>query len=215
MFRSIRSRLPRIGRWPRLLLAGACLLLALNSALGAKQVVAQSPRTVAVVVATRDLPAGHSLTRHDVAVARWPAALRPATARGDPALVIGERLAGPIVAREAITVARVVGADLADGLGRGRVATPVSLGNPHTVDLVRAGDRIDLLETARPPEIADPGLAVDPKVDTLASGALVLAVWPATDGADAELVVAVGRATAVRITRDTATHVFTAVVDPP
>jgi hypothetical protein len=40
-------------------------------------------------------------------------------------------------------------------------------------------------------------------------------VLPATDQAGAELVLAVDRATAVRITRDSSNHVFTAVVAPP
>src|SRR5579862_2422378 len=77
MFGSLRHRLPRLGRAPRLCLAGACLLLALLSATGAKHGPAPAP-SVAVLVAARDLPAGHTLARSDVAVGRWPPDLRPA-----------------------------------------------------------------------------------------------------------------------------------------
>jgi Flp pilus assembly protein CpaB len=215
MFRSLRRPFPRIGRWPRFLLAGTCVLLALSSALGAKRgALPQSP-TAAVVVAARSLPAGHLLMRDDLAVARWPATMGPTSARGDPTLVVGKRLAGPVAAGEAITTTRILGAHLTDGLGARFVAAPVVLGDPHAADLVRAGDRVDLLEAARPPDIVDPAQTADPTIDTVASDALVLAVLPARADADAELVLAVRRSTAVRITRDTASHVFTAVVNPP
>ncbi len=215
MFGSLRRPLPRIGRVPRLLLAGSCVLLALTSALGAKPSTARVPRAVGVVVARRDLPAGRLLVRHDLTLARWPAALRPAGTRGDPALLVGRRLAGPIAAREAVTTQRLVGADLAAGLAAGLVATPVVLDDPHAADLVRAGNRIDLLEAARPPEIADLAHLAAPEVRTVATHSLVLAVLAATADAEAELIVAVDRTTAVRITRDTSGHVFTAVVVAP
>src|SRR4051812_50031977 len=88
--------LPRIGRWPRLLVAGTCLLLALASAVGGHQAV-DAPAATAqpVVVAARPLPAGHLLARADLALARWPTAGRPAGARSDPSTVAGRRLAGP------------------------------------------------------------------------------------------------------------------------
>jgi len=213
MIRSVR--LPQLGIWPRLLLAGTCVLLAASSALGAKHAAARLPPSAAVVVAARDLPAGHALTRRDVAVARWPAAIRPAGASGEPASVVGRRLAGPVREREAITTTRLVGADLAAGLAPGLLATTVALGDPHATDLVRAGDHVDLIEAARPPDIADPGLVGTSDVRTVAANAVVLAVLPAGASANAELVVAVRRSTAVRITRDSSDHVFTAVVVPP
>lgn len=213
MFGAIR--LPRLGRWPRLVLAGTCLLLALVSALGAKHDAAPPPQSVPVVVAAHDLAAGHLLTRHDVTVARWPGAIRPPGARGDPAAVAGRRLAGPVRTREALTATRLLGSDLAAGLGAGLVATTVELGDAHASDLVRAGDRVDLLEAARPPDIAALGPAAPTRVLTLASHVMVLAVLPATADAEAELVIATDRGTAVRITRDSPDHVFTAVVAPP
>jgi pilus assembly protein CpaB len=213
MFGAIR--LPRLGRWPRLVLAGMCLLLALASALGGKHGAAPQLRSEPVLVAARDLPAGHLLTRHDVLVAPWPVAIGPPDARSDPAAVVGRRLAGPVRAREALTATRLLGPDLAAGLGGRLVATTVTLGDAHASDLVRAGDNVDLLEASRPPEIVDPGRAPSPRVRTVATHVVVLAVLPATADAEAELVVATSRTTAVRITRDSPDHVFTAVVVPP
>jgi Flp pilus assembly protein CpaB len=211
----LRRYLSGVGRWPRLLLAGCCLLLALASAVNGRRTAQPLTHTVPVVVAARDLPAGHQLTRRDLRVARWPPPLRPAGARGDPTAVTGRRLAGPIGGDEPITGSRLIGADLAAALPRRLVAVAVTLDDEHAVELVRPGDRIDLLEAARPVDPLAGDSEASTRITELATHASVLAVLPATASSGAELVVAVDRSTAVRITRDTATHVFTAVVVPP
>ena len=211
----LRHSLPRVGKWPRLLLAGCCVLLALAGSVHSKPAPGAVPHSVPVVVAAADLPAGRQLARPDLAVVRWPAALRPAGARGDPEQLTGRRLAGPVGAGEVITGTRLIGADLTAGLSPRLVAAAITLGDPQTGDLVRPGDRVDLLEAARP---VDPlvGASTSPgEVADVATHVLVLAVLPATDASDAELVVAVDRDTAMRITRDSQTHLFTAVVVPP
>jgi Flp pilus assembly protein CpaB len=216
MFASLRGRLPRIGRVPRLLVAATCLLLALASAVGGKARSRQRSSGVPVVVAARDLPAGHRLAARDLAVLYLPRAARPAAARAGPGALTGARLAGPVTAREPITPAELVGASLASGLGRGLLAAPVAVGDPHVVDLIRRGDRIDLLEAARPPDVLDAApSALSTRVDTVARASLVLAVLPEQDSAGAELIIATDRRTASRITRDSASHVFTPVVVPP
>ena len=214
MFGSIRLRLPRIGKWPRLLLAGTCLLLALGTALSGHKHKPAATRSVAVVVAAHDMPAGHLLHRSDLAVARWPPGLCPRRVRGDPRQLVGRRLAGPVTAREAITGSRLVSADLAAGLGPGLVAAAVVLADPRADDLVRTGDRVDILATTRPPDIADPQHTTTALISTVARSVRVLAVLPAGETTDAELLVAVDRATAVRITRDSAGQLFTTLVDP-
>lgn len=214
MFR-LRRYIPRIGRWPRLLLAGCCLLLALASAVSGKPAAEPLTRTAPVVVAASDLPAGHQLTRADLTVMRWPPQLRPAGALDDPSALTGRRLAGPVGDGEPITNIRLVGADLAAGLPHRLVAAAVALGDDHAVELVRPGNLVDLLESDRPvdPLAGAPSRTSD--VTDLATHVAVLAVLPATESSDAELVLAVNRPTAVRISRDSATHVFTAVVVPP
>jgi Flp pilus assembly protein CpaB len=215
MLRSLRRLPPRIGIAPRLLIAGTCLLLAASSALGGDHRTPPTPQAAPLVVAARDLPAGRVLAARDLTMVRCPPTLRPVGARGDPAALLGRRLAGPVTAREPITAARLVGADLVAGLPTGLVAAPVVLGDPHTADLVRAGDRVDLLATARPPDLTGLPALPEPRAQALAADVLVLAVLPVTSDADAELVVAVTRETALRIAREATARVFTAVVKPP
>jgi Flp pilus assembly protein CpaB len=213
MFASLRARLPRIGRWPRLLLAGTCALLALASLAGGRP--GPTADGVAVVVASHDMPAGHRLQRADIALLRLPRAAQPVGARADPGAFVGARLAGPIRSREPITPTRLVSAGLAAGLPAGEVAAPVQLAGSHVTDLVRRGDHVDLLETERPPDVLDGSAPPATRVDTVGRHLLVLAVLPPGDDGNAELIVATDRVGTVRITRDSSNHIFTAVVDPP
>ncbi|MDT7573146.1 MAG: pilus assembly protein CpaB [Actinomycetota bacterium] len=134
-------------------------------------------------------------------------------ARADPGAVIGRRLAGPMTAREAVTPPRLLGPGLTAGLPPGVVAASVPLDDPHTSDLIQAGDHVELLETPRPADFAPAAATHPPRVATVASHALVLAVLPHVN--DAEVVLAVDRATAVQIARDRAGQVFAVVADPP
>lgn len=218
MFRSLRTRLPRFGRIPRLCAAGICLLLALGSAAGARRAPgrAADPRSLPVVVAARDLPAGHVLTPKDLRTARWPPTQRPADAHADPRRLEHRRLAGPVSAREPITSGRLLGHDLAAGLPAGLVATPVAVADPHAAELVHAGNRVDLLCTPRPPELTDGTRRPDDaKVRTLVSRARVLAVLPGTEDVGPEIVLATDRETAVSITRAGLNGLFTVVADSP
>ena len=218
MFSFLRARLPRrwlrLGRFPRLCGVGICLLLAARSAAaertGDRGAAAAGP---VVLVAARTLPAGHILTAADLRRARWPAGARPAGSTVGVAEVVGRRLAGPLGAGEAITGTRLVGRDLAAGLSGDVVATAVPLADPHAADLVRPGDRVELLSTLRSDDPSGSGVS---GAGMTVPDARVLAVLPATEaGAGAELVVAVPRPVAARIVRDEPTHVFTAVLAPP
>jgi pilus assembly protein CpaB len=199
MLRSLRRRLPRLGRTPRLLAAGLCLLLALISALGAHAAAPATARTLPVVVAARDLPAGHRLAAADLRVARWPAALRPGGVLSRAAPLVGRRTAGPLQAREAVTATRVLGNGLLTGLAAGSLAAAVPLADPHAADLIRAGDLVDLVETPRPVDTDLAPASHPPVVTTVATRVLVLAVLPHTADADSEAILAVDRPTALRI----------------
>lgn len=181
----------------------------------AQHAAAPSSTPVPVVVATSDLPAGHALARADLRVVRWPASLRPPGARAAPRTLIGRRLAGPVGAGEALTPTRLFGSGLTAGLPRGAVAAAVPLDDPRSADLVRAGDHLELLATPRPADIETAPATSAPTVSTVASHALVLAVLPHTADADASVVLAVDRATAVQIARDRAGQVFAVLADPP
>jgi pilus assembly protein CpaB len=214
MFAALRHRLPRLGWFPRLCAVGICLLLALSSALGRRGNLPVR-HSVPVLVAARDLPAGHTLRGADVRIARWPPELRPSAARASPAGLLGRRLIAPISARAAVTSNQLLGPGLTAGLSTGLAAASVSVDDPHLVEFVHAGVHVDLLATARPPDGLDPPAARSPVVTTVARTVLVLATFAGTDGASSEVVLAVDRATAVAIVRDRATQVFTVVTDPP
>ncbi len=214
MFAALRHRLPRLGRFPRLCAVGICLLLALSSALGDRgRTPAQG--SVPVLVAARDLPAGHTLRGADVRIARWPPGLRPSSARASPAGVVGRRLIAPISAREAVTSNQLLGPGLTARLPTGLVAASVGVDDPHVAAFVHAGGHVDLLATSRPPDGLDSPGARPPAVVTVARALLVLATFAGADGTSSEVVLAVDRATAVAIVRDRATQVFTVVTNPP
>jgi len=213
VFATLCHRLPRLGRVPRLCAIGICLLLALDRA--ATGAAARDRPTAGasapVVVAVRTLPVGHVLARGDLRVVAWPRALRPASARGDPRPLLGRRLSGSVGRGEPVTDARLVGPELASGLPDGLVAAAVPLPDPHAVDLVRPGDRVDLLASPRTDGV-DPSTG---SVTTVARGVRTLAVFAAGSDAAAELVVAVPRDIAVAITRAGTSRLFTAVVIAP
>jgi pilus assembly protein CpaB len=215
MLRSLRRALPRLGRWPRLGAAGICLLLALDTALGASHDHAVAARTVGVVVAARFVPAGQALTAADLALARWPIALRPDGTRSTIRSLVGERAAGPIAPREPITSSRLVGADLSAGLPAGESALTVSLDDPRAGELVHRGDRVDLLAAPLASDVDVPSIRARPQVDTVAEGVLVLDVLAARDDDATELIIAADPDTTLDITGRRSSEAFTAVVVSP
>jgi hypothetical protein len=107
------------------------------------------------------------------------------------------------------------GTGLAARLPAGFVAAAVGLDDPGGAELVRAGDRVDILETDRPTDLVDPGTAPPGSVDTVVRRGLVLRVVSGRDDGSAALVLAVDRPTALRLARDRTARVFTAVVVAP
>lgn len=202
-------RFPLIGRWsgwPRRLAAVSCLLLAVTSFAGEHAAAARA-RHDAVLLATRDLPAGASLTAADVSAQPWPAGRAPATALHAPADVVGRQLAGPIVKGEAVTANRLIGNELTRGLAPGQVAVAIRV-SADVPSFVHPGDRVDLVDAGQPSTTdtpADDPAARSPatRATTVAAGIRVLAVLPPSDGASpdatAGLVVVAGRDTATTL----------------
>ncbi|HET6877661.1 MAG TPA: Flp pilus assembly protein CpaB [Jatrophihabitans sp.] len=209
-----------LGRWVRIGAAILCLLFAGAAALGAasRPDRAAVEPSASVVVAARMLPAGLRLRADDLRVAQWPRSLRPAGAAQAATDLVGSRLAGPVGPGEPITRLRLAGSALTAGLSPGTVATPVLVGG-DVGDLVRAGDRVDLI--AAPPSPLTSRLRASPaQASVVASGVAVLAV-PRPRAADplggsaTQLVLATDRATALRIAALQAARTFTVVVDRP
>jgi len=125
------------------LLAGLAAWLVLGAALPHPR-----PRGGAVVVAARDLAAGHTLQAADLRVALWPDDIRPSGAQTDPALVTGRTLSAGLTAGEAVTTSRVRGAGLLVGLGAGEVAAHVPLQDAQLAAILRPGDHVDVIAGA-------------------------------------------------------------------
>jgi Flp pilus assembly protein CpaB len=199
------------GGWPRRLLALTCLLLAGLSAVEGTHSSATAEPTTTVLISDRNLPVGTVLGASDVHTVSWPTRLRPSTALRKEADVAGRRLAGPLAVGDVLTAERLVGADLGTNLARGFIAAPVPLADAGSTNLIRAGDFVDLLSAAGADAVAEPAQVV-------ASGVLVLAVVPgaqAVEDADGELIVAVDRATELRIAQVAGRQLLATVANPP
>lgn len=160
----------------------AALLAAVAVVAGLQAVTGPPPRTVAVTVAARDLPAGVQLTAGDLSTTELAPGTAPDGVVGSPA---GRTLAAPVRRGEPVTDLRLVGPDLITG-SADLVAVPLRLPDPAMVALLRVGDRIDLLG-------ADPSPSGEGTAATIAAGALVLALpgadETATSGLTGRLVV--------------------------
>jgi Flp pilus assembly protein CpaB len=119
----------------------AAVLTAVAVATGIHAASATPPAEVAVTVAARDLPAGTVLTSDDLRTVGFAPRSVPGDLAQAPA---GRTLAAPLRAGEAVTDVRLVGPALTEGYP-GLSAVPVRLPDAGMVDLLRVGDRIDLV----------------------------------------------------------------------
>ena len=184
---SVRRRLRRAVLARRRLLASVCAALAVLVAVQA--VREPAVRTVPVLVATVDLPAGRPLTRGDVAEAQYAERTVPAGAMATSGSVVGRTLAAPLRQGEPLTDVRLVGPGLLDGYPD-RVVTPVRVADADAARLVTVGDHVDLVasdpESGRT-EVVAPGAPVVavPRARSrsagLASGALLVVAVTASE----------------------------------
>ncbi len=132
----------------------AALFVAVALASGLQAVTAPPPPRVLVVVAARDLASGTILRPEDLTEVGFSAESVPDGLAVDP---LGRVLAAPLRSGEVVSDVRLVGPQLTDGYP-GLTAVPVRLPDAGVVDLLRVGDRVDLIA-------ADPrGTAADPVV---------------------------------------------------
>ncbi|MHB1849105.1 MAG: Flp pilus assembly protein CpaB, partial [Acidimicrobiales bacterium] len=134
----------RLLRWYRrpntVGLVGLAILFALPDLLPAR-----AP-TTGLVVAARDLPAGHLLTAADLRTLTWAGPSRPPLgSRSDPSGWVGRIVAGPVAAGELLTETRLVGPALGlPGTPGIRVVT-VRLADSADALLARPGGLVDLI----------------------------------------------------------------------
>ncbi|MBF6195317.1 MULTISPECIES: SAF domain-containing protein [Nocardia] len=166
------------------------LLAAALTALAAFLFLRGDPGTerTTVLVAARDLAPGRLLESGDLRAAPREAGTLPAGAVTDPAVIVGATLAGAMRRGEMFTDLRVVGPRLAAAAAGAREAriVPVRLADTAVADILRAGDRVDVIGAE------DAGGAGARPARTLATdAAVVLVSGGGTGRAAAERVVLV------------------------
>lgn len=160
--------------------AGALVVLAAVAALRSDPHGDQTD----IVVATRDLSSGVELTVTDVRLEKRSTATVPDGSRASVDEVVGQTLAGPARRGEVLTDVRLLGPRLAQSAaGPDARIVPLHLADTALLDLVRAGDVVDVLAAADDD--------VDPRV--VATDAIVVLVSekPKGPGAGSDRVVLV------------------------
>jgi Flp pilus assembly protein CpaB len=138
-----------------------------------------------VVVATRDLAPGITVTPDDVALSSRPAGTLPDGAVTILDAAVGATLAGPSRRGEILTDARVLGSRLTGlSVGPNARTVPVHLADAAVLDLIRPGDVVDVLGAPSADSTARPRLLAVGAVVVLVSaaagdGRVVLVALPA------------------------------------
>jgi Flp pilus assembly protein CpaB len=158
----------------RRIAAGALVVLAAVAALRSDP---DGDRTE-IVVAARDLAPGVELTEGDVRLETRTATTVPDGSKSDIATVVGATLAGPARRGEVITDVRLLGPRLAESAaGPDARVVPLHLADSALLDLIRAGDVVDVLAATT----SDTGDDSRPRV--IATDAVVVLVSEKQKGA--------------------------------
>lgn len=162
----VRIRLRAFVFRKRRLLAAAALCAAAGVAVEA--LLPHDPATVPVIAASSDLAVGTVLTADQLTVRQLPEAAVPEHSFESAELVAGQQLATPVYAGDVIARNFLVGAGLLAGSPEGTVAVPLRPADASTVQLLSAGQRVDVvLSTGN-------GFEVSAKNTVLARGLPVL-----------------------------------------
>lgn len=160
------------------------------SAVGLTVYEALTPRNgyTRVVVSSRALTAGATLSSQDVTTVDIPRELVPSAVVTDPAAARGRSLALGMAQGEILTEQRMVGPELAQsltGAGDSKIVA-ITLSDTGIVPALRSGDSVDIVSTTGDGRAAQP-LAHGARVVNISDGEVVLVALPS--GA-AELVAA-------------------------
>lgn len=126
----------------RLLAAG---VLCAAAGVTVEALLPSDPTTVQVVAASSDLPVGTVLTPDQLSIVRLPEAAVPKHSFESLDLVAGQQLATPVYAGDILAQNYLVGAGLLAGSPEGTVAVPLRPADASTVQLLSAGQRVDVV----------------------------------------------------------------------
>lgn len=132
-----------------------------------------------IAVATHDLSPGVALTAADVRLERRSTVTLPDGAQREVAPVIGATLTAPARRGEVLTDVRLLGSRLAESAaGPDARIVPVKLTDSALLDLIRAGDVVDVLTVTGDQDDKQPARPI-----VVASGAVVVLVSEKPRGA--------------------------------
>lgn len=157
---SFVRRLQRLLQRHRRALAALAAGLAMAAAVGAASPPA--PPTRSVVVAARTIAPGAALAADDLRVAAYPVGLVPGGAVTDPGAVVGRTTTTGLSPGSPLTAAAVVSSG-GTRAAPGRSLVPVRLADAALVQVVRVGDRVDVLALGgegQPPRVVARGARV-------------------------------------------------------
>jgi hypothetical protein len=126
-----------------------------------------------IVVFAHDLAPGVELTAADLRIESRSKTTIPDGSQTDPATLVGSTLAGPARRGEVATDVRLLSPRLAEATaGPDARVVPLRLADAALLDLIRAGDVVDVLAA----DSATPGGAVDAQPRVVATDAVVVLV---------------------------------------
>lgn len=123
----------------------AALLFCCAAGLAVHQLTPAGAERVQVVVAGGDLAAGQVLDPSALTLTDIPSGIAPATSYGRVTELAGKQLAAPVRSGEILTDAALLGPGLLIGAPAGTVAVPLRVTDPDTVQLVRPGERVNVV----------------------------------------------------------------------
>jgi pilus assembly protein CpaB len=121
------------------------LLLCAAAGITVQQLTPAPDDTVGVVAATRDLAAGKTLDRADLALLNVPRGLLPGGSFSDTALLQGKQLAIPLRQGQLISDSQLLGPGLLAGNPPGSAAVPLRMADPSSIQLVSPGQLINVV----------------------------------------------------------------------
>jgi Flp pilus assembly protein CpaB len=124
------------------------LLLCAAAGIAVHQLTPAPARTVSVLAAARDLPAGATLNGSDAVPVNVPPAVVPDGTFTDSAGVSGRQLAAPLRKGQLLTDAQLVGPGLLTGAPPGSAAVPLRMADPSSIQLVSPGQLVNVVLTS-------------------------------------------------------------------
>lgn len=153
----------------------AALLFCCAAGLAVHQLTPAQAATTSVVTTVRDLPAGEVLKASALTVAQIDPGLVPQGTYTSVSQLVGKQLAAPQRQGEILTDAALLGPGLLIGAPPGTVAVPLRITDPSTVQLVRTGERVDVVISS--------GNGYERTVESRTAAEDVVVLWSSAAGA--------------------------------